>query len=83
MTWSENYNRNTCTQQTLAHSSNKSLENPSKNDNFSKLSERNRLYFNWKSECNKKTHRQFGHKLTTIQTGNYFIFKFFIVIFTF
>ena len=40
MTWSENYNRNTCTQQTLAHSSNKSLENLSKIENFSKLSKR-------------------------------------------
>ena len=32
--------RNTCTQQILAHPSSTSLENPSKIDNFSKLSKR-------------------------------------------
>ena len=32
--------RNTCTQQTLAHPSNTSLENPSNIENFSKLSKR-------------------------------------------
>ena len=31
----------------------------------------------------KKIHTEFGRKLTTIQTGNYFIFKLLIIIFTF
>ena len=36
--------RNTCTQQPLAHPSNRSLENPSNIDNFSKLSKRQILH---------------------------------------
>ena len=39
---------------------------------------------NWKSGCNKKKkNTQFGHKSTTIQTGNYFTFKLLIIIFMF
>ena len=40
LSWHNYLTRNTCKQQTLAHSSNISLENPSNVDNFSKLSKR-------------------------------------------
>ena len=73
--------RNTCTQQTLAQPSNISLENPSNIDNFSKLSKR-QIVFTIRENAIKEKHNIWPRKLTT-QTGNYFIFKLLVVIFTF
>ena len=70
--------KNTCTQQTLAHPSNTSLENPNKIDNFSKLSKRQIVL----TITAIKRHNTWPQILTT-QTGNYFIFNLLVVIFTF
>ena len=60
------YTRNTCTQQTLVHPSNISLENSSKIDRFLTC-QKNRTYYNWKTQCNKnqKMHARFSPKLIT------------------
>ena len=56
--------RNTCTKQTLAHPSKISLENPSNIDNFPTC-QKNRPYYNWKTERNNNNNNK---KLSFIKT---------------
>ena len=77
-------------QQTYTHPFNISPENPSKTDNFSKLSKSQIVLIitgrghavKQRKVKREKRHNIWPHMLTT-QTGKYFIFKQRVVIFTF